>query len=146
MDYIPIFCLSAHIAVMSHIFIHMYSSHKSEQYSQYIKSMNASQLKKYKNITEERTMIYSCSAAIGVFIAVMFIYIMKPKHTGCALIGLTSIISQFLYLIVPKKDTMLNHLHGQQKQYWYNVYRGYQFRTLLGQASGTTLFILSRFM
>lgn len=94
------------------------------------------ELKKiYVNITNERMGIYLQGYTLGLILSVLLILFLtqftKTSMSGvsmvCIAITVSFLVSYFYYILSPKSDMMLRHLHSEKEiQAWMTAYRAMQ--------------------
>lgn len=107
--------------------------------------LNPLQLKKYKNITNERLNIYYIGYLIGFCISFLFIlfnkYYLNKKLSNISIAsitgGITFLTSYFYYILSKKSDYMILHLNSiDQKKEWLKIYKTMQFNYHFGLVLG----------
>tara|TARA_B110000037_G_C16936982_1_gene431060 strand:- start:388 stop:843 length:456 start_codon:yes stop_codon:yes gene_type:complete len=86
----------------------------------------------YKKITIMRRNIYLCGLLLGIFIAMLFLYMSSSKdyyYRILSAIAITFFINYFYYILYPKGIYMLDILDtNKENKAWLKIYRYMQFR------------------
>jgi len=89
----------------------------------------------YSKIVKERTQIFYTGYSLGLFLALVLIFYntqVIKKRMGwqsmvCITVFIAFLTNYFYYILTPKTDWMLNHIHSQdQIQAWLEMYRNMQ--------------------
>lgn len=124
-----------------------YLMDKTPQVKKYTGSLDESQKKMYENIVEERKKLAMQGYALGLALSLGFLlgrkFFIKSNRSSliitnvCFAVAITSVVQYFYYILMPKKDWMLNHLSSdEQKKSWLNVYRIYSWNYHLSMLAG----------
>lgn len=126
--------------------IYFYNMTGKSEIVKHYKSMLSSNLKeRYEKITKERMWISYQGYALGVIFSLLIIYYnLKIKHFKmgnislvCTVVATAFITNYFYYILHPKSDWMLNHLHNKEEvKAWLQMYREMQFNYHLGLVFG----------
>jgi uncharacterized membrane protein YkgB len=120
-------------------------SDKSTIVRHYKSSLSSDLQKRYEKITKERMSISYQGYALGVILSLGIIfYNLKIKGAKlnnislvCTVIATSFLTNYFYYMLYPKSDWMLNHMHNQQEvNAWLLMYREMQFNYHLGLVLG----------
>jgi uncharacterized membrane protein YkgB len=108
--------------------------------------MLSPQLQKlYAKITQERRTISYYGYGLGLLLSLCLIFyyikVKKMKMSASALVCMaastTFLVHYFYYMLSPKSDWMLNHMHKQEEvNAWLQMYKGMQYNYHMGMALG----------
>ena len=139
------------IAVMFIIgnLVFTYLMDKHGEVKKYQDSLDDTQKVIYKKIVEDRKKLAMQGYALGIAMSIGFLigrhFLMKSKKSLlstsvaslCVTGAITFVVQYFFYMLMPKKDWMLNHLTTEeQKAQWVKVYRAYSWNYHLSMLIG----------
>lgn len=139
------------IAVMFIIgnLVFTYLMDKHGDVKRYQDSLDDTQKVIYKKIVEDRKKIAMQGYALGIAMSIGFLigrhFLLKSKRSLlstsvaslCVTGAITFVVQYFFYMLMPKKDWMLNHLTTEeQKSQWVKVYRAYSWNYHLSMLIG----------
>lgn len=126
--------------------IYFYNITDKTQIVQHYKEILSTDLKKrYEKITEERKRISYYGYVLGLILSLFIIYynikIKRNKLNSmslvCIVMATCFLTNYFYYILTPKTDWMLNHVHNQEQvKAWLHMYRDMQFHYHLGIVFG----------
>ena len=120
------FCIIGIILSISNILFILFRSNNI--ITNFKKTLNPSQLNKYKEITNQRLYVYILGSILGFIIA--YIYIMYNKKTNyklCKFIVILCIIKIVVYNINHKKQLMMYNLNNKrQVDLWADIYTNFK--------------------
>jgi len=137
-------CIISAIFIIGMIYFYNLSD-KSTIVRHYKSSLSSDLQKRYEKITKERMSISYQGYALGVILSLGIIfYNLKIKGAKlnnislvCTVIATSFLTNYFYYMLYPKSDWMLNHMHNQQEvNAWLLMYREMQFNYHLGLVLG----------
>jgi len=120
-------------------------SDKSTIVKHYKSSLPSDLQKRYEKITKERLNISYQGYILGFILSLGIIfYNLKMKREKmtttslvCTVIATSFLTNYFYYMLHPKSDWMLNHMHNQQEvKAWLLMYRSMQFNYHMGLVLG----------
>ena len=112
---------------------------KKQLTNNFAQSLDVEKKEIYKNIIQERRLIYFKSIFIGLLVSLLYMYalpknnFLKPKNLSRFFVTTLSLIILYLsiyfsYILHPKTDYMVLHLDTQlQREQWINVYKNMQY-------------------
>ena len=112
---------------------------KKQLKNNFVNSLDIEKKEIYKNIIQERRLIYFKSIFIGLLVSLLYMYVLpknnflKPKNLSRFFVRSLSIIILYLtiyfsYTLHPKTDYMVLHLDTQiQREEWINIYKNMQY-------------------
>ena len=111
---------------------------RSDVIQKYQKSLDGELLNTYKTVVAERLRIYFTGAAIGLLLALAYLYTTRTTgYNWCMFAAIILVVQMFYYLLSPKSTYMVNHLRtDEQRQLWTEVYRTMQLRYISGMLVG----------
>ena len=121
-----------------------YMAERTQLTQNFMKILNPKQQNIYKRIVKERRNIYFAGFILGLILSLIVIWwnwTSSKKLTRMSLLcligGITMVTNYFYYILAPKTNWMIMHIHGEdQKQAWLKVYkhmqRNYHVGLLLG--------------
>lgn len=137
-------CMVSAIFIIGMIYFYNLSG-KSEIVRHYKSSLSSDLQKRYDKITKERMIISYQGYALGVILSLGIIFYnlkikgSKMNNTAvvCTVIATSFVTNYFYYMLHPKSDWMLNHMHNQQEvKAWLLMYREMQFNYHMGLVLG----------
>ena len=115
----------------------------------YQESLDETQKKMYEKIVNERKNLAMQGYGLGLGLSVGFLIgkhfltrskksLLNTSISGlCFTVAITFIVQYFYYMLMPKKDWMLNYLKtDEQKEQWLKVYRAFSWNYHLSIAIG----------
>jgi uncharacterized membrane protein YkgB len=120
-------------------------SDKSTIVKHYKSSLPSDLQKRYEKITKERLKISYQGYILGFILSLGIIfYNLKMKREKmtttslvCTVIATSFLTNYFYYMLHPKSDWMLNHMHNQEEvKAWLLMYRSMQFNYHMGLVLG----------
>jgi len=118
---------------------------KSEIVKMYKSKLSTGLQKRYDAISKERLMISYYGYGIGLGISLFIIYYnlkIKSRHLNnfslvCIVMATCFVTNYFYYILSPKSDWMLNHMHNSiEVKAWLQMYREMQFNYHMGLVLG----------
>jgi hypothetical protein len=118
---------------------------RTEDLNNFEKLLSAEQKEIYANIKQERRNIYLSGYSIGFFLSIMAILYYrnnsKTKLTKinmiCLVFSISFITNYFYYILSPKSNYMILHLHKQEeKEAWLKIYKSMQYNYHFGFVLG----------
>jgi uncharacterized protein YacL len=118
-----------------------YMADKSKTVSEYKKHLSKELKQRYQSITRERLMISYQGYALGLILSILIIfYNLKQKEAKinafwmvCIVLSTSFVVNYFYYILSPKSDWMLNHMHSpKETQAWVKMYKQMQFNYHMG--------------
>lgn len=137
-------CMISAIFIIGMIYFYNLTN-KSEIVKHYKSSLPTDLQKRYDKISQERMLISYQGYILGVIISLGIIfYNLKIKGNKinnislvCIVIATSFATNYFYYILHPKSDWMLNHMHNQEEvKAWLVIYRGMQFNYHMGLVLG----------
>jgi uncharacterized protein YacL len=137
-------CIISAIFIIGMIYFYNLSG-KSKIVRHYKSSLSSDLQKRYEKITKERMLISYQGYALGFILSLGIIfYNLKIKGSKlnnislvCTVIATSFLTNYFYYMLYPKSDWMLNHMHNQQEvKAWLLMYREMQFNYHFGLVLG----------
>ena len=137
-------CIISAIFIIGMIYFYNLSG-KSKIVRHYKSSLSSDLQKRYEKITKERMSISYHGYALGFILSLGIIfYNLKIKGSKlnnislvCTVISTSFLTNYFYYMLYPKSDWMLNHMHNQQEvKAWLLMYREMQFNYHFGLVLG----------
>lgn len=137
-----IFCMMTYIAVTTHLFLIFYEITGAKEIKQMTNNFSEKQKKIYKEIQQERRIHYTYGILMGIAISILYMVNVKDiKHQICTFVGISTIISQNFYLLMPKSKWMIEYLENPQDIFnWNKVYKKFQYLSVYGNFLGFILF------
>lgn len=138
----PVFCMMAHIAVVTHLVLLFYKLTGAEEIRVMTSKFSEHQKKIYKEIQQERRMQYIFSLLLGIASAILYITTFpNAKHPVCAYVGIATMMAQNFYLLMPKSKWMVEYLDNPQDVFnWNKVYKKFQYLSAYGNFLGFVFF------
>ena len=118
---------------------------KSEIVKHYKQSLPSDLQKRYEKISEERRSISYYGYVLGLILSLILIFYnvkIKGKKMGtiglvCLVMATSFITNYFYYVLSPKSDWMLNHMHSQEHvRSWLLMYREMSYNYHMGLVLG----------
>ncbi len=131
-------CLISFIFVFGMIYFYNATS-SSKIVKQYKSSLTGDLLERYNKISRERLAISYYGYALGLVLSLLIIYLVKMNTQSkvCITIVITFLTNYFYYILSPKSDWMLDHLHSPEEiKSWLKMYREMQYNYHLGIVLG----------
>ena len=137
-------CMVSSIFIIGMIYFYNMSN-KSEIVKYYKSSLPTDLQNRYEKIAKERMLISYQGYILGVILSLGIIFYnirikgTKMSNTAlvCAVIATAFVTNYFYYMLYPKSDWMLNHMHNQQEvKAWLLMYQEMQFNYHLGLVLG----------
>ncbi len=142
----PVFCLLAHTAVVSHLMILFYKLAGSPEIQKMKSKFSDQQKRIHKEINTERRLHYLYGLLLGMAISIFYLG-MYPNisHPICAYIGLSTMIAQNFYLLMPKSKWMIDYIeHPEDIYHWNQVYQKFRYLSAYGNFLGFVFFAAGR--
>lgn len=141
-----IFCLFTYIAIVSHLLILFYRLTGSPEIEQMKMKFSEHQKKIYNQINQERKLHYIYGLLIGIACSIFYLKIYpNVSNPVCVYVGLSTIIAQNFYLLMPKSKWMIDYIeHPEQIYIWNKIYQKFRYLSAYGSFLGFTIFIASR--
>jgi uncharacterized membrane protein YkgB len=120
-------------------------TNKSEIVRHYKEKLPSDLQKRYDKISEERKMISYYGYGLGFILSLFIIFynlkIKKQRMNNislvCTVMATCFLTNYFYYMLSPKSDWMLNHMHNQEEvKAWLQMYREMQFNYHMGIVLG----------
>ncbi len=129
------------IAFLVASFFVMFNTEKNPIMQEYVRGLNEEQRKKYIEINMQRRNLYLCGFTIGFILSMVLLYFFRSKLNRwgsiCMVAAVTFTFSYFYYILMPKKDYMLQYLKDKEDiTNWWKVYRVMQYHYHLGFVLG----------
>ena len=142
----PIFCLLAHTAVVSHLILLFYKLAGSPEIEEMKSKFSDHQKRIHKGIVTERRTHYMYGLLMGIAAAILYLSSFPNiAHPVCAYIGITTMIAQNFYLLMPKSKWMIDYLEHPQDIYsWNQVYKKFRYLSAYGNFLGFVFFAAGR--
>ena len=115
----------------------------------YQESLDETQKKMYEEVVNERKNLAMQGYGLGIGLSVGFLIgkhfltrskksLLNTSISGlCFTVAITFIVQYFYYMLMPKKEWMLNYLKtDEQKEQWLKVYRAFSWNYHLSIAIG----------
>ena len=114
---------------------------KKSLFNPYLDMLTDDEREKYDQIVIERRNIYLTGFGIGLFIAILMMFLLTKTLTPLQSVGIgvaiVYSISYFFYMLFPKSDYMIQYLDKKdERQAWWKIYRTLQFYYHLAFALG----------
>ena len=120
--------------------IYFYNATSSSKVvKEYKSSLTGDLLNRYNKISKERLLISYYGYALGLALSLMIIYQIKMNTQSkvCITIVVTFLTNYFYYILSPKSDWMLDHLHSPEEiKSWLKMYREMQYNYHMGIVLG----------
>ena len=134
------------MAILGHIFILILKISGSKESKDLQQKLNDEQKKIYDEIKKERRNHYTYGLLIGLIISIMF-YLYNKKQMLCVYIGIMTFIANHFYLLMPKKNWMIEHLTEKEDIIaWNKVYRKMRYLTSYSDLIGFIFFAIQTFI
>ena len=139
-------CLIASVMLCG-VIASMVTSRVSPKHAEFKKLLNKKEEKAYEKIIKERLMIYLIGLCVGVVIAffvVMMSNINSKRNKACMFVAVALIVNAVVYMAIPKKDWMLNHIGNNQEKVnaWLAIYKEMKMKKLVGMGVGVVAYYL----
>ena len=144
---LPFYCLFAHMAIATHLGIMYYKASGSQEAKALEESLNKEQKAIYKKIKDERKCHYKCGLILGIIISAIYMRMMNGnnKNMICSYIGITTLIANTYYTLMPKSYWMVEHLSTlEQVQLHNEVYKKFRCITSYGNLVGFIIFAIGQ--
>ena len=137
-------CMISAVFIIGMIYFYNITD-KSKIVRHYKDKLPSNLQKRYENISKERMKISLYGYGIGLIISLFIIfYNIKIKHMKlnnislvCTVMATCFLTNYFYYMLSPKSDWMLNHIHsGEQTKAWLQMYREMSFNYHSGLVLG----------
>jgi uncharacterized membrane protein YkgB len=118
---------------------------KSEIVKHYKEKLSSDLQKRYDKITKERLTISYYGYGFGFFISLFIIFYntkikvvrLNTLSLVCTVMATCFLTNYFFYMLYPKSDWMLNHMHNQQEvRAWLQMYRIMSYSYHMGLVLG----------
>ena len=142
----PVFCMMAHTAVVTHLLLLFYKISGADEIKIMTQNFSKHQKTIYKEIQQERRVHYLYGLLIGVACAILYVGMFPDtKHPVCSYVGISTMIAQNFYLLMPKSKWMVEYLeHPQDVFNWSKVYRKFRYLSAYGNFLGFVFFVAGR--
>jgi hypothetical protein len=146
----PFYCLFAYMAIIAHFMI-IFNKFGGKQETKLLSdSLNENQQKVYEKIKLERRNHFMIGLVIGLIISFIHMFFMIPRGDGmkvCSFIGLSMLVANSVYLLLPKSLWLVEHLENmEQVKLWNNVYKKFRCMTNYGYLIGFVLYMITHFV
>jgi len=116
-------------------------------FQKYHATLEPEQKEALEKITNERLNLYIQGTLLGLLlVGVMYFFSnmrISAFANGCAFVAIVLLTQYFYYILMPKRDWMLNHLKtGVQNEEWLSVYKHMSVRWHIGLLVGLIGFFL----
>jgi len=137
-------CVISAVFIIGMIYFYTMTD-KSEIVKQYKQGLPSDLQKRYEKITEERRSISYYGYMLGLILSLILIFYnvkIKGKKMGttalvCLVMATSFVTNYFYYMLSPKSDWMLNHMHNQEQvRSWLLMYREMSYNYHMGLALG----------
>ena len=136
-------CMISTVFVIGMIYFYNIAD-KSAIVKHYKSSLPSDLQKRYDKISKERLMISYQGYALGVLFSLGIIFYnfkkgnkMNNTSLVCTVIATAFVTNYFYYMLHPKSDWMLNHLHNKEEvRAWLQMYKEMQFNYHMGITLG----------
>tara|TARA_Y100000816_G_C25861977_1_gene450053 strand:- start:48 stop:497 length:450 start_codon:yes stop_codon:yes gene_type:complete len=131
-------CLIAIVLLIANIYLTIRADSGNEK-ERFYKTLDSKLIARYEKIIRERKRIYIYSFSIGLLLSGIAIYMCKiPRNLMACLVGAITLSVTYLgYIIYPKSDYMIIHLHNEkQRMAWLDIYRSMQLKYHVGLVIG----------
>jgi hypothetical protein len=110
-------------------------------FQNYLRTLDAKQINALEDISDNRASLYLQGTVLGVILIALLSAIgykqLSPFTNGCTFVVIVLLTQYFYYILMPKRDWMLNHLKTQEQiQGWLGVYRHMSLRWHIGLVIG----------
>lgn len=122
-----------------------YMADKSQTVKEYRTRLSSDLKQRYDKITHERMTISIQGYVLGLLLSLLIIYYniqLKDAKLStwmmvCIVLSTSFVVNYFYYIIHPKSDWMLNHMHTPSETHaWLKMYRELQVNYHLGLVLG----------
>jgi uncharacterized membrane protein YjfL (UPF0719 family) len=119
-------------------------------FQNYLRTLDPKQIYSLEEISNNRASLYLQGTILGVILIILLTVLgykqLSPFTNGCTFVVIVLLTQYFYYILMPKKDWMLNHLKTQdQIKGWLSVYRHMSLRWHFGLVIGLIgYFLLGR--
>ena len=145
-------CSLAMIAIISMIYFNNATT-QSQVVNHYKSQLSSNLQQLYEKISNERLRIYYYGYILGFvlsFIIILYNYQKKTKQNVtsiiCTVIAVSFVTNYFYYILSPKTDWMLNHIHTREEnKAWLQMYRSMQKYYHIGLVLGIVAVALFAF-
>jgi len=137
-------CVISAVFIIGMIYFYTMTD-KSEIVKHYKERLPSDLQKRYEKITEERRSISYYGYVLGLILSLILIFYnvkIKGKKMGtfglvCLVMATSFITNYFYYMLSPKSDWMLNHMHSQEQvRSWLLMYREMSYNYHMGLVLG----------
>ena len=126
-------CSLATIAIICMVYFNNATT-QSQVVKHYKSQLSPNLQQLYEKISNERLRIYYYGYILGFilsFIVILYNYQKKTKQNMisiiCTVIAVSFVTNYFYYILSPKTDWMLNHIHtSEENKAWLEMYRSMQ--------------------
>ena len=139
-------CLIASVMLCG-VIASMITSRVSPKHIEFKKLLSKKEKKVYEKIIKERLMIYLIGLCVGVitgFFVGMISNINSKRTKSCMFVAVALIVNAVVYMAIPKKDWMLNHIGNNQEKVnaWLEIYKEMKMKKLVGMGVGLVAYYL----
>ncbi len=142
-----VFCMITYMTITAHLFLILYQITGTKEIKQMTKKFSEKQNKIYKDICRERMIHYSYGIIVGISLAYLYM-LCVPNITNrfCTFVGISTIITQNFYLLMPKSKWMIKYLDNPQDRFnWNKLYKKFQYLSVYGNFIGFILFASTQY-
>lgn len=142
-------CSLASIFLISMLYM-AFATDKDSTTKKFTSTLTFNQNEKYKQLTEERRMLYLKGYGLGLVLTACYLlwnyltktidrprsnvaaaaraFIRNPLSVACVAVVICSFTTYFYYTLSPKSDYIIRYLDNkEQREQWLNVYRKMQY-------------------
>jgi uncharacterized protein YacL len=137
-------CMISTVFIIGMIYFYN-KTDKSAIVQHYKEKLSSDLQKRYEKITKERRLISWYGYGLG-FVLSLFIVFYNLKIKGvkmnsislvCTVVATCFLTNYFYYMLSPKSDWMLNHIHSQEEvKAWLQMYREMSYNYHMGLVLG----------
>ena len=118
---------------------------RTEDLNKFESLLSEEQKQIYESIKKERRSIYLSGYSIGFFLSIIAILYYRntsktkltKTHMLCLIFSISFITNYFYYILSPKSNYMILHLHKQEeKAAWLKIYKSMQYNYHFGFVLG----------
>jgi uncharacterized protein YacL len=137
-------CFISGVFIIGMIYFY-YMTDKSQIVKHYKEQLPHTLQIRYEKIAKERMMISLHGYGLGLILSLLIIYFnykfknikLNTLSLVCTVLATCFLTNYFYYILSPKSDWMLNHIHsGEQTKAWLQMYREMSYNYHMGMALG----------
>ena len=138
-------CSIAIVFLIANLYI-MFTADKTKLKSEFYNTLDTVEIKRYENIIVERRNIYLRGYLLGLLLSILVVSINGKQEKGwfntakanICIVGMVTFVVNYLYYIIhPKSDYMVIHLHkSDQRKAWLQINRHMQLKYHVGFVLG----------